>query len=103
MQTLRRRVYSHVDWVVLPDGDQQDHQQREDHLHVGQRIHPERTQDDQLDHLQRCEVVDLPLRHAADVVGGRVGGLDGERQDGVKRLVFSGTLCFANCIPKDNV
>lgn len=63
-------------WVVLPDRDQQDHQKGEDHLHVGQRIHPERTQDDQLDHLHRGEEVDLPLRHPADVVRGRIGGLD---------------------------
>lgn len=67
-------------WVILPDRDQQDHQDREDHLHVGQRIHPERTQNDQLDHLQPCEVVDLPLRDTANVVGGRIGGLDREVQ-----------------------
>lgn len=64
--------------VVSPDRDQQDHHEGEDHLHVGQRIHPERTQDDQLDHLQRCEVVDLPLRHTANVVSRRIGGLDKE-------------------------
>lgn len=66
--------------VVLPDRDEQDHQKGEDHLHVGQRIHPEGTQDDELDHLQPGEEVDLPLRHAANVVGGRIGSLgrDGE-------------------------
>lgn len=67
-------------WVILPDRDQQDHQKGEDHLHVGQRIHPKRTQDDELDHLQRCEVVDLPLRHTANVVGGRIGSLDREER-----------------------
>lgn len=63
-----------------PDGHQQDHEEWEDHLHVGQRIHAEGAQDDQLDHLQRREVVDLPLRHSADVVCGRIGGLDTEVQ-----------------------
>lgn len=73
-------------WVISPDRDQQDHEKGEDHLHVGQRIHAERTQDDQLDHLQRCEVVDLPLRHSADVMGGRIGGLDGEVCYGYKAV-----------------
>lgn len=63
-------------WIILPDRDKQDHQEGKDHLHVGQRIHPKGAQNDQLDHLQPCEVVDLPLRHTADVVGGRIGGLD---------------------------
>lgn len=66
-------------WVISPDRDQQDHQQGENHLHVGQRIHPECTQNDQLDHLQPREVVDLPLRHTPDVVSGRIGGLDRDR------------------------
>lgn len=65
-------------WVILPDRDQQDHQKGEDHLHVGERIHPKRTQDDELDHLQPREVVNLPLRHTTNVVGGRIGGLDRE-------------------------
>ena len=65
-------------WVILPDRDKQDHQEGEDHLHVGQRIHPKGAQDDQLDHLQRCEVVDLPLRHTANVVGGRIRSLHRE-------------------------
>lgn len=65
--------------VDSPDRHQQDHQKGEDHLHVGQRIHPKRTQDDQLDHLHRCEVVDLPLRDTADVVCGRIRGLHRER------------------------
>lgn len=64
--------------VNSPDGDQQDHQKGKDHLHVGQRIHPKRTQDDELDHLHPCEAVDLPLRHMADVVCRRIGGLDRE-------------------------
>lgn len=67
-------------WVILPDRDQQDHQKGEDHLHVGQRIHPKCTEDDELDHLHPCEVVDLPLRHTANVVGGRVRGLDREER-----------------------
>lgn len=63
-------------WVISPDRDKQNHEKGEDHLHVGQRIHPECTEDDQLDHLQCCEVVDLPLRHTADVVSGRIRCLD---------------------------
>lgn len=61
-----------------PNRNQQYHQEREDHLHVGERVHPECTEDDQLDHLNSCEEVHFPLRHTADVVGGRIGGLDGE-------------------------
>lgn len=70
--------------VVLPDRDQQDHEEGEDHLHVGQRIHPERTQDDQLDHLHPGEVVDLPLRHTADVMCWRIRGLDRESMKWLK-------------------
>lgn len=66
-------------WVYSPNRNQQYHQEREDHLHVGERVHPERTEDDQLDHLNTCEKVYFPLGHTADVVGGRVGGLDGEK------------------------
>lgn len=66
-------------WVNSPNGNQQYHQEREDHLHVGQRVHPKRTQDDQLDYLDSCEEVHFPLRHTADVVGGRVRGLDGDK------------------------
>lgn len=73
--------------VVSPDGHKEDHEEREDHLHVGQRIHPERTQDDQLDHLQPREEVDLPLRHPADVVGGRIRRLDGAVRKMI-RLIF---------------
>lgn len=73
MQTLQCRVGL---LVILPDRDQKYHQKGEDHLHIGQWVHPKRTQDNQLDYLHPCEVVDLPLRHAANVVGGRIGGLD---------------------------
>lgn len=61
--------------VLLPDRDQQNHQEGENHLHVGQRIHSKGTEDDQLDHLQRSKVVDFPLRHAANVVSRWIGGL----------------------------
>ena len=59
-----------------PDGDEQDHEEGEHHLHVGQRVHPKRTQDEELDHLQPREVVHLPLGNPADVVGGRIRRLD---------------------------
>lgn len=61
--------------VILPDRDKEDHQQGEHHLHIGQRIHPKGTQDDQLDHLQCCEIVDFPLRHTTNVMCGRIGRL----------------------------
>lgn len=70
---LRKSVF--VIFVLLPDGDQQNHQEGENHLHVGQRIHSKGAEDDQLDHLQRSKVMDFPLRHAANVVGGWIGGL----------------------------
>lgn len=55
-----------------PDGDEHDHEQWEDHLHIGDRVHAESAQQQQLQDLQEGEVVDLPLGHFADVVGGRV-------------------------------
>lgn len=58
-----------ADW---PDGDEQDHEQWEYHLHVGDGVHAEGAQQQQLQDLQEGEVVDLPLGHFADVVGGRV-------------------------------
>lgn len=64
--------------VYSPNRNQQYHQEREDHLHVGERVHPKHTEDDQLDHLDSCEEVHFPLRHTADVMGGRIWGLDGE-------------------------
>lgn len=64
--------------ALLPDRHQQYHQKGKDHLHVGQRIHPEGAEDDQLDHLHCRKVVDFPLRHAANVVGRRIGRLGGE-------------------------
>lgn len=64
--------------MTLPHRDEQNHQKRKDHLHVGQRIHSECTQNDELGHLQAGEEVDLPLRHATDVVRGRIGRLDVE-------------------------
>lgn len=67
---------------ALPDGDQQDHDQREDHLHVGYGVHAEGAQHQQLHHLQEGEVVDLPLWHFADVVGGRVRRLQRARGSG---------------------
>lgn len=60
---------------VVPDWNQHDHEQREDHLHVRDGVHAERAEHQQLHHLQEGEVVDLPLGHFADVVGRRVGGL----------------------------
>ena len=66
--------------IVSPDRDQQDHQKGEDHLHVGQRIHAKRTQDDQLDHLHGSEGVHFPLRHTTDVVGGGIRGLRRQEQ-----------------------
>lgn len=80
--------------VLLPDRDQQDHQEGENHLHVGQRIHAKGAEDDQLDHLQRGKVVDFPLRHAANVVGGRVGGL------GRKNFLFRGFSQSVTQIPQ---
>lgn len=62
---------------VVPDGNEHDHEQREDHLHVRYRVHAERAEDQQLRHLQEGEEVDLPLGHFADVVGGRVRRLQG--------------------------
>lgn len=62
---------------AVPDGDEQDHEQGEDHLHVGDGVHAECAQHQQLHHLQEGEVVDLPLGHFADVVGGGVGRLRG--------------------------
>lgn len=82
VQTLQCRVGL---LVILPDRDQKYHQKGENHLHVGQRVHPKRAQDDQLDHLHPREVVDVPLRHAANVVGGRIGGLD---RDDVFKMLF---------------
>lgn len=74
---LLARVYS-------PDRNEQDHEKGEDHLHVGQRVHPKGTQDDKLDHLQPREVVHLPLRYAPDVVRGRVGRLDTQEDNVAK-------------------
>lgn len=82
--------------AILPDRDQQDHQERENHLHVGQRIHAKGAEDNQLDHLQRGKVVDFPLRHAANVVGGRVGGLGG------KSFLFRGFSQSVTQIPHQN-
>lgn len=59
-------------WAISPDGDKKDHQNGEDHLHVGQGMHPKHTHNDQLDYLKPCEVMDLPLRHTSDVVGRRI-------------------------------
>lgn len=59
----------------VPDRDEQDHEQRKDHLHVGYRIHSKGAENQQLHHLQEGEVVDLPLRNLTDVVGGGVGCL----------------------------
>lgn len=70
--------------MVSPDGDKQDHEQREDHLHVGDGVHAERAQHQQLHHLQEGEVVDLPLGHFADVVGGWVGRLQGAGSGKIK-------------------
>lgn len=66
---LRQQVVSY--W------NKHDHEQREDHLHVRQRIHPKSTQDDELYYLQACEVMHLSLWHSADVVSG-----------GIRRLFF---------------
>lgn len=69
-----------------PDGDEQDHEQREDHLHIGDGVHAESAQQQQLQDLQEGEVVDLPLGHFADVVGGRVRRLQrGETRTGQQR------------------
>lgn len=68
---------------LLPDGNEQDHQEGEDHLNIGQRVHAKRTQDDQLQYLQGCEEVHLLLGHPPNVVGGRVGSLRGGRGDGL--------------------
>lgn len=81
-------------WLNSPNRNQQYHQEGEDHLHVGQGVHPERTEDDQLDHLHSCEEVHFPLRHTADVVGGRIGGLDGEEM--IKMLPFLPILSIRN-------
>lgn len=60
------------DPAPIPDGDHGDHDERKDHLHVGQGAHAKGTEQQQLQDLQACEVVDLPLRHPPDVVGGWV-------------------------------
>lgn len=66
----------------VPDWYQQDHDQRENHLHVRYGVHAKRTQHQQLHHLQEGEVVDLPLGHFADVVGWRVRCLQEVRGSG---------------------
>lgn len=69
-----------------PDWDEQDHEQREDHLHIGDGVHAKSAQQQQLQDLQEGEVVDLPLGHFADVVGGRVRRLQrGETTTGQQR------------------
>lgn len=63
----------------VPDWYHPYHDEREDHLHVGQRWHAETTEDEELQDLQACEIVDLPLGHSADVMCGRIGSLGREK------------------------
>lgn len=58
--------------IPIPNGDHSHHDEGEDHLHVGQGAHAKGTEQQQLQDLQTCEVVDLPLGHPPDIVGGRV-------------------------------
>lgn len=58
--------------ALVPDGDHGNHDEGKDHLHVGQGAHAKGTEQQQLQDLQASEVVDLPLRHPPDVVGGWV-------------------------------
>lgn len=78
--------------AVVPDWNEHDHEQREDHLHVRYRVHAERAEHQQLHHLQEGEVVDLPLGHFADVVGGRVRRLQEVRGSG--QIKIQSTLRF---------
>lgn len=57
---------------VVANGDHGNHDEGKDHLHVEQWAHAKGTEQQQLQDLQACEVVDLPLGHPPDVVGGWV-------------------------------
>lgn len=63
---------------IVPDWDHPYHDEREDHLHVGQRWHAKTTEDEELQDLQAGEVVDLPLGHSADVMRRRISSLGRE-------------------------
>lgn len=67
----------------LPDWDHSYHDEREDHLHVGQWWHAKTTEDEELQDLQACEIVDLPLGHSADVMCRRISSLG--REEGCLR------------------
>lgn len=64
----------------VPDGQEGEDDEREDHLEVGPGREAEHAQHQQLDHLAQRELVDLALRHPADVVVRRVRRLLSEQQ-----------------------
>lgn len=59
----------------VPYGQQEEDDEREDHLHVGPRRETEEAHDQQLRHLTAGELVDFALRHSPDVVIRWIGGL----------------------------
>lgn len=60
---------------------QEENDEREDHLHVDPRREAEQAHDQQLHHLAPGELVYLALRHAPDVVVRRIGGLAERNSD----------------------
>lgn len=59
----------------MPDGQKEEDDEREDHLHVGPRGKAEEAHDQQLSHLTAGELVDFALWNSANVVIRWVSGL----------------------------
>ena len=59
----------------VTDRQQEENDEREDHLHVDPRSEAEQTHHEQLYYLAPGELVNFALRHAPDVVVRRIGGL----------------------------
>ena len=58
--------------LILPDGDQNRNEEREQHLKIGLRIETNDTQDNQLNDLSQREQMHLPLRAPSDIMGRRI-------------------------------
>ena len=74
--------------VRLPDGQQQENDDGEDHLEVRDGREAERAHNAELQDLEDCEEVHPSLWHASDVVVRWIGRLFSEQQqDSVEQLI----------------
>ena len=62
----------------VSDGQEEEDDEGEDHLHVGPGREAEEAHDQQLHHLAAGKLVDLALRNPPDVMVRRIGGLTGK-------------------------